>query len=387
MDAKLQAVRAALPALSRAVYLNNGTTGPLPAPAAEAMAAALQEELTGGRTGEAYFRRTFGLAQELRQLLAAVLDAGPDAIALTGSTTEGVNIALWSLDWQPGDEVVSANTEHPGVLFPLFSLRDRRGVTVRLADLLEPGQDVVAALERLITPRTRLVAISHVAWSTGELYPVEEIAAMCRAHRVLLLVDGAQAAGVVPLRLRECGADFYALPGQKWLLGPEGTGALYVRAERLPEVRNTFAGYVSAQAWHRSGFLPHPGARRFEYGLRHPVSLVGLLAAVRWLRDEVGLPWAMERSHALAARLRRHLQAIPGVRVITPERHAALVSFQIPGVRPEEAVRALEERGFWVRSIDLPPAVRASCGFYNTEEEIDGLAEAVADIARGRGQR
>lgn len=385
MDTRLQAIRAALPALGRATYLNNGTSGPIPARAAQAMATAIQEELEGGRTGEAYFARTLGLVKAVRALLAELLGARPDEVALTASTTEGMNIAAWSLNWQPGDEVVSANTEHPGGLFPLYVLRERRGVSVRLADLTEPGQDVVAALERLMTPRTRLVAISHVAWSTGEVYPIERIATMAHDRGVPVLVDGAQGAGATALNLAASGVDYYALPGQKWLLGPEGTGALYVRADRLPEMQNTFAGYMSAQAWNRSGgFLPHAAARRFEVGLRHPVSVAGLLASLTWIRDEVGLDWALERSHALAARLRRNLAAIPGVRVITPEQHATLVSFQIAGVQPDVAVKSLEQRGYWVRSIDLPPAVRASCGFYNTEAELDGLSQAVADLAAAR---
>lgn len=382
---KITKIRAALPALSRAVYLNCGTSGPIPAPAATAMSEAVQDELAGGRTGQAYFSRALGEAEAVRELVAGLLGADPSEIALTAGASEGMNIAAWALNWQRGDEVVSANTEHPGGLFPLFALRDRFGVNVRLADWFEPGQDVVATLERLITPRTRLVALSHVAWSTGERCPIADVAALAHAHGALLLVDGAQGAGAAPLHLHESGVDFYALPGQKWLLGPEGTGALYVRADRLPELRNTFAGYGSAQAWNRSaGFLPHAAARRFEVGMRHPVSIAGQKAALTWMRETVEISWAVERIDALAERLRQRLAAIPGVRVITPAGHAGLVAFQVPNVPPADAVHGLERRGYWVRFIDLPPAVRASCGFYNTEDEIDGLAAAVEELARGR---
>ncbi|HEX6972074.1 MAG TPA: aminotransferase class V-fold PLP-dependent enzyme [Limnochordia bacterium] len=379
---QIDRIRAALPVLRRAVYLNAGTAGPVPARAVAAMQKAAQEELTTPRTGESYFRAAAERADSIRRRIAALLGADADEITLTAGTTEGVNIAAWALRWQPGDEIVSANTEHPGGLFPLFALRERFGLTLRLADLMEPPADVVAALSALMTRRTRLIVLSHVAWSTGERYPIEAVAELAHAHGALLLVDGAQGAGAAPLHLGTSGVDFYALPGQKWLLGPEGTGALYVRAARLPELLNTYAGYESAASWNRSaGFLPHPTARRFEVGSRHPVALAGQEAALAWLQEEVGLERAIARIRRLAARLREQLAEVPGVRVLTPAAHAGLVAFQIGGITPSEAVARLGKEGYLVRWIDAPAAVRASCGFYNTEEEIDAFAAAVARLA------
>ncbi|BDG60737.1 aminotransferase class V-fold PLP-dependent enzyme [Caldinitratiruptor microaerophilus] len=381
-DEKLAAIRAQLPALARGVYLNNGTTGPLPVPAAEAMQAALARELGQGRVDPMYFPEVFATVRELRAALADLLGATPGEIALTANTTEGMNLALLSLRWRPGDEVITATTEHPGGLFPVHVLRRRYGVTVRMADLTTPGPDPVEAVRRLITPRTRLIAVSHVAWGTGELYPIADLAELAHRHGALLAVDGAQGAGAVPVDLRSAGVDFYAFPGQKWLLGPEGTGGLYVRADVQAELLPVFAGYFTAQAHNAHDFLPHPDARRFEWGGRHPVALAGLLAAVRWLSREVGPGWAAARIQALAARLRQRLGEVPGVRVVTPDRHAGLVTVQVEGMEPEAAARELLRRGFWIRSVPTPPGVRISCGFYNTEEEIDRIAGALADLAR-----
>lgn len=381
-DEKLAAIRAQLPALARGVYLNNGTTGPLPVPAAEAMQAALARELGQGRADPTYFAEVFALTRDLRAALAGLLGATPEEIALTASTTEGMNLAVLSLRWRPGDEVITVTTEHPGGLFPVHVLRRRYGVTVRMADLNTPGWDPVEAVRRVITPRTRLIAISHVAWGTGELYPIADLAALAHRHGALLAVDGAQGAGAVRLDLRSTEVDFYSFPGQKWLLGPEGTGGLYVRAGAQPDLLPVFAGYFTAQAHHAHDFLPHPDARRFEWGGRHPVALAGLLAAVRWLTREVGLGWATARIQALAARLRRLLGEVPGLRVVTPDRHAGLVTVQFGGIEPETAARELLRQGFWIRSVPVPRGVRVSCGFYNTEEEIDRIAAAVANLAR-----
>lgn len=380
-DAKLARLRAQLPALERGVYLNNGTTGPLPEPAAQAMQAELRHELLEGRVAPEHYPRLLRLERRLREALARLLGADPHEIALTSSTTEGMNLALLSLRWRPGDEVITATTEHPGGLFPVHVLRHRYGVTVRMADLREPGRDPVAAVRELLTPRTRLVAISHVAWGTGERYPIDELAELAHRHGALIAVDGAQGAGATPLNLHAAGVDFYAFPGQKWLLGPEGTGGLFVRAAVQGELLPVFAGYASAQAHHPFDFLPHPDARRFEWAGRHGVALAGLLAAVEWLDEQVGLNWAVRRIHALAERLRDQLTQQRGATVVTPRSHAGLVTVRLEGTDPEEAARRLLRQGFWVRSVPVPPGVRVSCGFYNSEDEIDQVARALAALA------
>ena len=166
-QAKIAAIRAALPVTERYVYLNAGTNGPLPQPAYDAMRACSQEELEAGRIGAPAFTRLLGGLSEAREAVAALLSCDPAEVALTHNTTEGMNIALMGLDWRPGDEVVTASTEHPGGLYPVYLLHQRYGVRIRMTEIGMPGGNPVEQLRAVLGPRTRAVVLSHVSWATG----------------------------------------------------------------------------------------------------------------------------------------------------------------------------------------------------------------------------
>ena len=228
---RLAVLRAGLPATRAGIYLNTGTAGPLPAEAAAAMAEIADRELAVGRATRESFEELLARLDEARAVVAAVLGTGMDLVALTHSTTEGINLALGTIDWRAGDRAVTTSLEHPGVTGPLALLRDRLGVEVVEAEIGDGGDDALtlAALEAAaVGGRTRAIVASHVAWSTGALLPAAAIAALARRCGVVGILDGAQSAGAIPLAIDEIGADFYAVSGQKWLLGPEGMGALAV---------------------------------------------------------------------------------------------------------------------------------------------------------------
>lgn len=386
-EPKVAEVRQGLPVLERVTYLNTGTSGPLPRSVADAIAEAVVEQASYPRTGRAYSELVEGTKQAGREALAAMLGARASAIALTHNTTEGLNFITLGVNWVPGDEAVTTNVEHPGALLPLWIVKDRYGVTVKTADLLSSPSDPVDAVVRLLTPRTKLVSLSHVSYSTGELLPVKEIAAAARERGILTLVDGAQSFGAMPVDVRALGVDFYAVPGQKWLCGPEGTGALYSSQDAISQIRTTFASYGTVDAYNDyGGMLVKEDGRRFEQGTMHLPDLVGQAAAARWLTDVVGEAWAHRRIRQLAAATRERLASVDGVELVTGERHAGLVTFSVPKADPELVVADLAGRGVLVRSIRRPHAVRMSLGFYNTEAEIadatDALAEVLAETAR-----
>jgi len=382
-------VRGDLPATRGEAYLNNGTFGPLPRPCGEAMLEVTRGELAEGRIRPDYHERSHELREAVRAALALRLGADADEIALTSRTTEGLDIALWGLEWQRGEEIVTTRHEHPGLLMPLAALQRRTGARVTFADAPEPrsASGWLTAFQAARTPRTRAVALSHVLWTDGDVLPLARIAAWARSEGLLTIVDGAQAAGALEIDLHALGADFYALPGQKWLLGPDGTGALYVAAQRLALCQPTFTGYLSGTGLDAAAahFQPAQGARRYEAGSLSRAQLAGLAASLRW---QAALPegWAARRIAALSRRLAEQLGAVPGVRVLTPTRAetAGLVSFQLSGHGSPELAEELGRRGFRVRH--LPPqhdAVRVSCGFYTTDDELTGLARTVAGIAAG----
>jgi L-cysteine/cystine lyase len=374
---KITQIREMMPAVRNKIYLNTGTCGPLSTLTIDTMNQANARELDIGRADLTGFKLILEAVNDLRTALARLAKVDPSEIALTHHTTEGINIVVHGLNWQPGDEVVTTTSEHEGGLLPVYVLRQRHGVDVKIIDITP--DNVVADVDAAITPRTRLLVISHVLWNTGAHLPLAEIVAMAHQHNVLVLVDGAQSAGAVPLDLPATGVDFYALPGQKWLCGPEGTGALYVRKDRLSLVSPTFVGFLTLEdinGYDLSGnFLPaRDSARRFEVGSLYRPGIFGLLANLKWLEDTIGWEWIHQRIAHLAEYARNVLQELPGVTILTPPGpQAGLVTFNVEGLDPAKTMAKLAKDDLILRYIRHPYALRISTGFYNTEEDIDRL--------------
>ena len=382
---KLEQIRGQLPAVQRAAFLNTGSFGPLPIVAAEAMAKDAQHELEIGRADIAAFLKFKETVLETRSALGQLLNVDASSIALTHNTTEGMNIITWGLEWRPGDEAVTTSLEHPGGLYPLYMVRARRGVVLRFADL-GLGANPLPAIERAFTARTRLLVLSHVSYSSGACFPLREIIRFAHSQGVPVAVDGAQSAGVFDIDLDALNVDFYAIPGQKWLCGPEGTGGLYVRPDRLADLQPTFVGYGSfeRQDW-QGHYLPMPGAARYHALTFYRPGIIGHLAALGWFQETVDPAWAYQRIAFLAARCRELLNGLGGVHVITPaQRQAGLVNFVPQGWSPRRMSAltwALINQGFLIRSIPHPPyCLRVSTGFYNTEEELIGLRDKLGEL-------
>jgi L-cysteine/cystine lyase len=385
-DQKLPAIREALPATAAGIYLNTGTCGPLPRETARAMAELEGIELRTGRADVSYWKDSVQRMDEARAAVAAVLGTQPRRIALTHATTEGMNIATWAIDWRAGDRAVTTSLEHAGGLGPLWAVRDRLGVELAIADIGLGGDpaEVLAALDRAITPATRLVALSHVSWATGARLPIAEIVALAHSRGALVAVDGAQAVGAIPVAVEALGADFYSVPGQKWLLGPEGTGALYCSPSVMDRPRMTYAGYGSFETIDLSieGKL-WPDARRFEVAGFHQPSILGFARSTAWLSMYIGLGWIHERTTRLAADMAAALASIRGVEVLTPrDNMAGLVTFRIAGWPPNTALHELAQRTLSIaRSIPPLDAIRVSVGFFNTEAELRRFCAGVALLA------
>jgi L-cysteine/cystine lyase len=379
-DGHLARIREDLPSLAGRTYLNSGTTGPMPRPVAEAVCETAMAHLREPRTGRGHFERAQQIKQDCRAALAGLLGCLPTEIALTHNTTEGMNLITLGVNWAPGDEAITTNVEHPGVLLPLWIVRDRFAVTVKTADLLSRPPDPVQAIVGLITPRTKLISLSHVSYSTGDVLPVAEIASAAHEHGVLVLVDAAQAFGAMDVDMGSLGADFYSVSGQKWLCGPEGTGALYSAQNAISQIRTTFAGYGTIEAYNDySGFLARDDGRRFEQGTMHLPDLTGLLAAATWMTGTAGEDWAHRRIHGLAAMARAELAKLDGVEVITGSVHAGLVSFSVGDADPQELVQRLADRAILVRAIPRPAAVRLSAGCFVTEDELTDAVAAIGE--------
>jgi L-cysteine/cystine lyase len=358
-----QDVRARFPVLERHAYLNAGTNGPLSAATLQAMAELRAWEGENGRGGRAYFETMIAARDRVRALIASQLRVPALQVALTDSTTQAVHIVVSGLGLRPTDEVVSTDVEHFGLTGPLVA----SGARIRVAAVRDlPSTQVFDAIRAKVTPRTRLIALSAVSWLDGMVLPWQQL----RADTALpVLVDGAQSAGALDVDAR--GADFYTVSAQKWLCGPEATGALYVREpEALPPRLVSYpaaATYdIAAATWE-----PKPGAARFDTSFTPASSLAGLEAALTDLPDG-----RFVRARALAERC-RELLADAGHKVVTEAGQSTLVSFRASG--DAAAVAAdLYARGIVLRDLPGTGLLRASVGWWNDEGDLERLVDALA---------
>lgn len=383
---RLATVRAALPALAAGIYLNTGSVGPMPAETAAAMAEMTEYELRTGRAHPDSFIEAVQRMEEARAAVAAVLTADVDDIGLTHATTDGMNIGAWGIDWRPGDRAVTTNLEHPGGIGPLYMLRDRLGIDLHIVDVgLGGDRDaILAAFDDAIDGRTRMVSISHVLWATGAVMPIAEIAALAHARGALVVVDGAQSAGAIKVDLAATGADVYAIPAQKWLMGPEGMGAVAVSREARERLAPTFAGHFTFERSDSSGLgQTWAAARRYEGSSFHRPSVVGMARSIGWLSMFIGLDWVYRRGSEMAGRAHDRLSAIPGVSVLTPrDAMAGLITFRVAGWPAQRVFEELGARVFAIsRTIALVDAVRISIACFTSEDELERVATCLEMLA------
>lgn len=349
--------RAEFPVLEHKAFLNAGTDGPVPRRAAEVAQERIEGELTEGRAGRPHFDRMIGAMDRRRELLAGILGCDEDDVALTHSTTDGVNIVLGGLDIQPGDELLTSDEEHPGVLAPLAGARRRCGAVIRQAPFAE--------LASAVTEQTKFVATSHVSWVNGQVID----SAALRETGVPFLLDGAQGIGAVPVDVAELGCDFYAASGQKWLCGPDGTGCLYVRKERVGDIEPRFLSFGSLADHEDPLTSPlHENARRFDLSFVPSSAGAWAVASIE-LFAEAGWDWVHERAATLAARLADLLRERG--REVQPRGRSTLVSWRDDDC--EATAAKLGENGVVVRFIPGRGLVRASVGAWNDESDLERL--------------
>jgi L-cysteine/cystine lyase len=351
---RFRQAREQFPVLQRLAYLNAGTTGPLSRSTAEAVIEETRTDMERGRGGAAYFERVLALRDEARAGLAEVLGASPISVALVDSTSRGCATVLTGLGLSATDEVVTTDQEHFGLLGPLHA-------TGAHVVVCEADEDAILAA---VTARTRLVATSHILWTTGRRL---DLARIRRESGVPILADGAQGAGAIPVDVSEL--DFYTVSAQKWLCAPDPAGALYVRDPDA--LRIAMPSSFAQQSYERDGsFVAKEGAHRFDSGWIGPPALRGIVAALA-----VHPEWRYERAAETAARCAELLA--PHVEIVTPPNHSTLVAFR-PNGDPTELVGALYDDGVIVRELPGRNLVRASVGWWTSEDDLQRLRARLA---------
>lgn len=371
--------------LSHKVYFNYGGQGPLPRTALEAIIDTHQFlQLQGPFSG-----RVNGWLQQktemLRKAIAHELGVNRDTITLTENVTIGCNIPLWGRDWREGEEILLTDCEHPGIIATVKEISRRFGVNFRFCPIystLNEG-DPLTVIDQYLTPKTRLLVLSHVIWNTGQVLPLTEIVTLCHQKGVQVLVDAAQSVGMLPLNLGEIGVDFYAFTGHKWWCGPAGVGGLYIHPNALETIAPTFIGWRGIEV-DETGDIQgwKPDGQRFEVATAAYPQYEGLRAAI-----EIHKQWGTkeeryQRICQLSAYLWEKLSKIEQVHCLKqspPE--SGLVSFQVKNsLSNAEIVKKLEKNGFQIRKLLSPDCLRACVHYLTLPEEIDQLAEAIAQI-------
>lgn len=386
-------LREQTPVLRSLAFMNCGWSGPISRPVAQAMQQRLDEELqlgpaTHGRMGEA----RQALAGRLRAAGASLLGVDVDEVAITPNTTEGMNIGILGLDLGPDDRVVTSSGEHAGGILPAYHLRRRRGVDLGIVPIAasDTAQAVIDRFDAAIDERTRMVALSEISFSTGQVLPLEAIVDLAHARGALVVGDGAQTAGQSPLALQAMGIDAYAVTGHKWLCGPDGMGLLYVRRDRIEAFEPAKVSFGAARSFDYVGaYEPErESILKFEVSTVSGALLAGTLRAVE-LYLESGAEAVWDRVRELNRYAQVRFEPISGLRVVSPQDDATrsgLFLFTVADHAPQQVTEFLEREGRVVGRTALQGnATRLSLHVYNTEAEIDRAAEAVERLVATGG--
>ena len=356
-------------------YMNNGTLGPMPRVVFDAneryMREIMEDPTNSGRAEE---------IDKVREKVAQFVGATADEIALTRSTTEGMNVFAHGFNWKAGDEVLYCTHEHGGGTGPYKTLEKRVGIKIVTVEIPSPPQSVdqiVGLFEKAITPRTKVIMVSHVTYVTGLVTPVKELADLAHRRGLLISVDGAHPLGLMDLDLHALGVDHYAAAGQKWLMCGTGTGVCYVKRD------------VQDRIWELMGPPADPkrGARKYEeFGQRDVPSALGMGAAID-LQLAIGKKNIEARDRALSTRLRNGLKDIPGVKLWTsndPALSSGLTLFSVRDIPMANVQKAIMSRDrVYIRTMGTGNlnGCRAATHIYNMPEEVDRLTNSVKYVA------
>lgn len=381
-EAFWRAVRACYPLRKDPVYLNTGGLGPAPQAVLDRAVTTTNELQEHSETGH---ERLAGA----RAVAAEFLGTERDELCFVRNATEATSIIAAGLSLRAGDEVIFESHAHPGGSFPWLNQARLRGVVVRIFEPAnESPEENLRRILALVTPRTRVIQVSHITCTTGLILPVAAIAAAARSRGIWFHVDGAQAIGMVPLNLAALECDSYAASGHKWLGAPHETGLLYLRRSRWNDVAPTGIGSYSAEvSWLPGDIHYAPGAWRHEYGTRNAATIEAVAEAMRFQRA-IGTDRIAARGHEMASFLHDELSRLSGVTLLSPRDPAlrgSMVTFQHPRANAARTFRfLLDQRGLRCRPVTEQglQGVRVSTHLSNLPDECERVVAGVRDSLR-----
>ncbi|MEZ4795850.1 MAG: aminotransferase class V-fold PLP-dependent enzyme [Flavobacteriaceae bacterium] len=363
-------------------YLNTGSLGPSPRAVIDTVCKAMERLETSTNHGRHEI-------DETHEKMANFLNVTPDEIAFTRNATEGLNIAARSLRLKKGDEIIISTHEHVGGASPWMALAKDFGAVVKLIDLDFNGENNLQIIKDNITPKTKVVAFSHITCTTGMKLPAKDIVALCRSKNIYSCIDGAQSLGMFPIDLRDINPDFYASSGHKWLFGPKGTGVLFINKNIIDTISPVFAGaYTDGKFDLNSLTMEYRNsAQREEYGTRNTPITLGLGAAIDFI-NTIGIENVAKRSRELVTRFIKGIADTPEIEILTPESEdysASMITVRVKGkdnlkLNPElNQTKKLRMRGIYENNIN---GIRISFALFNSFDEVDLLVKSLKEVAK-----
>jgi cysteine desulfurase/selenocysteine lyase len=378
-EAFWKTVRAGFPLTEKRVYFNNGTFGPSPTRVLDAIKKRMDHI---GITGE------YGNTDRARHRLAEFVKVAVEEISLTHNTTAGINIITWGLPLKAGDEVLITRQEHVGNALPWLNRAKLHGIVLKPFEPAPTAEANLDIIRQLTTSRTRVIAIPHITCTHGLKLPIQEISAWARSKNIFTAIDGAHGPGSLNLDLKALGCDFYATSCHKWMLGPSGTGFLYVRKDLIDTLQAYWLGAYSDKGWDLQttptifkGYAE--SAHRYDFGSQNAALYAGVEEAVDFL-EEIGMDKVEARIKALSSRLQQNLLTLGSkIEMLTPtdtDSRAGMITFRIPGKNYMEFSTLAAKNLFRIRAVPESNlnALRISTHIYNNFDEVDRFTTFVA---------
>ncbi|MFW6385224.1 MAG: aminotransferase class V-fold PLP-dependent enzyme [Halodesulfurarchaeum sp.] len=363
-------LRATIPGIRETVYLNTGASGPSPRTVVESVESALERQEYDAPGSEGMYPNARTVFEETRETVADFLGADPDSIALTESTTDGINRIATALEWGPGDTVVISDLEHSAGQLPWKRLRETTGIDVEIVES-DTGRFDLEAYEAALDGAS-LLCVSSLDWLYGRTHPVEELVAIAKEAGARTLVDAVQSVGQQPVDVTEWDADFVAAAGHKWLLGPWGAGFLYVNESVLPALSPSHVGYRSVKNPNSREYEWQDSARRFEIGTTNPAIYAGLRSAIETVHS-IGIETIRDRIEALTSTFKA---GVPDEQLSSPnEFHSGLVTVRVSN--PEATVERLASDDIVIRALPLSESIRISLHAFNTDGDVRRVLDAL----------
>jgi selenocysteine lyase/cysteine desulfurase len=372
-------IRDQFPLNKNKIYMNNGTMGPSPYMVQESF---VSKEEEVNQTGE------YGGYDPAMERMAKFVNAGKDEIALTKNVTEGINMIAQGIKIKSGDEVIITNHEHIGNGIPWFTRAKRDGVKIKVVALVNNSDEMLNKINDAITKKTRVIAVPHLTCTQGQVLPGKEISKLGHDKGLWVMLDGAHPAGMFPVDVKDLGCDYYATCGHKWMMGPKGTGFLYVKKEMIDTIEPLMAGGGTAVDWdYENGIKSfEKNAHRFFGGSQSAAIYTGLCTAADFL-DDLGMKNVAARGKYLATYLRSELKNIPNATILTPEEensHASILGFKLKNMEYGKLQSFLTEK-YNIRSRGVSEsglnALRISLHIYNSIDEVNILVKGIKEAS------